>query len=230
MSSADSAMRATPVTPNDVGGQFGFDAAGKAGGQQGLAARRTRTVELAEQQPLHRPGLADHPGRCDRRRDIADTAHQLARIERGAQVLVLQHPVLERDDGRVRPHQRADLRDRLLGVPQLHAQHDDVGDADLRRVVGGMDLRHVQRLRAFDVQAVPAHGLQVPAARDEMHVGAALHQAGAEVAAQPARTHDRDAHGCLLFGPHYWLAPPARLEPSRAAMSRRTDVPAKSIV
>ena len=58
-----------------------------------------------------------------------------------------------------------------------------------------------------------AHRLQVLAARDEVHVGAALRQPRAEVAAQAARTHDRDAHAvscsCQRFArPDF--APPVR--------------------
>jgi hypothetical protein len=165
-----------PDLAQDLLRQFGLDAAGQAGGQQRLAARRARAVELAEQQPLHGPGLADHARRGDGGGDVADAAHDLARVEGGAQGPVLQHAVLERDHRRVRSHQGTDLRQRLFGVPQLHGQHHHVDHADAGRVVGDAHLGQVHGFGAFDAQALAAHRLQVRAARDEVHLGAPQRQ------------------------------------------------------
>jgi hypothetical protein len=43
-----------------------------------------------------------------------------------------------------------------------------------------------------------AHGGEVGAARNEVHVGSAACQLGAEKPPDPARSHDRDAHAFLL--------------------------------
>jgi hypothetical protein len=72
---------------------------------------------LAEDESLHRSGLADHARTIDGGRDVADAAHDAGIAEGRAQGLVLQHAVLERDDRRLRPDQRLDLGERSLGVP-----------------------------------------------------------------------------------------------------------------
>ena len=63
------------------------------------------------------------------------------------------------------------------------------------RIVGGVHRLDVDRLGAFDAQAVPAHGFEVLAAGDEVNVGgAALDQPRAEIAAEAARSHDCNSH------------------------------------
>jgi hypothetical protein len=49
--------------------------------------------------------------------------------------------------------------------------------------------------RAFYPQAASAHRREVGAARDEMDLDTGGRQAGAEVAADPARAEDREARG-----------------------------------
>jgi hypothetical protein len=84
-------------------------------------------------------------------------------------------------------------------VSHSDAQHHDVGHADLAGVVGRLHARHVDRLRSLDPQAVAPHRLQVLATCDEMHIGATLREACAEIAAEPARAHDRDPHVVSFF-------------------------------
>src|SRR5665213_1935388 len=95
---ADEEYELLPDLALDVGRQFGVDAALDAGGQEFFAPGRTRAVELAEQQPLHRTGLANDARTIDRGRDITDAAHDLGRIILGTQIVVFQHAVLKRDD------------------------------------------------------------------------------------------------------------------------------------
>src|SRR6185436_8460360 len=59
---------------------------------------------------------------------------------------------------------------------------------------GGVDAGHVDRRRPFDAKPVVAHGPQVHAARNEVHVRAAIGEARAEVAAKATRAHHRDLH------------------------------------
>ena len=124
-----------------------------------------------------------------------DPAQIMGGVVGRAQVLVLQNAVLERDDRRAGPDQGADLLQRRLGVPQLDAEHHEIDDADLGRIVGRADAGDVKGLRPFDAQAFAAHRLQVLAAGDEVHVRAARGEARTEVAAQPAGTHHCDSHG-----------------------------------
>jgi len=130
----------------------------------------------------------------DRCRDIADAAHDLRRVVRGAQAAILEDAVLERDDRRFEPDQRTDLLQRRLGVPELDAEHHEVDDPHLCRIVGRADAGDVHRIRALDAQARAAHRLQMRAASDEAHVRAARREARTEVAADAARAHDRDSH------------------------------------
>ncbi len=143
---------------------------------------------------MHRPGLPDHARRFNRRCHIADATHQLTLFERRAQVLILQHSVLQRYNGRVCSHHRPDLGERLLGVPQLDAQQDDVGDADLFRIVSGVDLLDVNLLGSVDTQSVAAHRLEMLASSNEINVGATMGQSSAEIAADSPRSHDCDTH------------------------------------
>ena len=138
------------------------------------------------------------PGRPMVGADIGDAAHQRLVAEDRAQHVVLLHAVLERDDPGLGPDDREELARRVLGVPELDAEHHHVDRADGRGIVGDGDLGQVDRIvRALDREAVPAHGREMAAARHEVHVGAALHQLGAEIAADAARPHDCNPHSFL---------------------------------
>ena len=201
-----------PDLAADVGGELGIDAAGAERLEEALGPRRRLAVELAEHQALQRADPRDDAGLCDRRRDIADPAHDPLGTEGFGQHLVLEHAVLERDHHRVRPDHRLDLGERLLGVPQLDGEEDEVDDPDGRGIVGGGDLQELERVGAGDGEAVLAHRREMGAARDEGHVGAAFGEARAEIAADAARTHDRHAH-------RFTSSRPASVSPSGAACS-----------
>ena len=84
---------------------------------------------------------------------------------------------------------------RGLGVPELDPDEDEVDRPEARRVVGrphGIEV-DVAELAA-DHQPPLAHRREVGAAGDEGDLAAALGEPRAEVAADPARAHHRDAH------------------------------------
>ena len=99
-------------------------------------------VEFAEHQALQRPGTADDTGTRDRSRNIAcPPSVDPLRAEGVGEVVVLEYAVLERDHHGLRTHDRLDLGERRLGIPQLDGKDDEVGDADAGGIVSGGDLR-----------------------------------------------------------------------------------------
>ena len=75
------------------------------------------------------------------------------------------------------------------------AKNDDVDRADRGRIAFRLDARQVEiALRAVDAKAARAHRLEVRAAREKRDVGAGRRQPSAKVAADAARTDNRDAH------------------------------------
>ena len=136
------------------------------------------------------------PGPIDRRGDVADAAHDLRRRRR--------RRAGTRPSGRRSGTRRRPCRGPTIG--RICASAASVSHSLTQSITRSTTpicardrpwrstLRHVQRLGPFDAQALRAHRLQVPAARDEMNVGHRRGQARAEVAAQSARSHDRDAH------------------------------------
>ena len=83
--------------------------------------------------------------------------------------------------------ERAQLLGGRVGIPQLHREADDVDRPDLRRVLvhaHRLDVRIAEHAR--DLQSLLAHGSEVLAARDEVHLVAGRREAGAEVAADAA--------------------------------------------
>jgi hypothetical protein len=130
------------------------------------------------------------------RRHVADAAHHRGVTKRPPQDIVLDHPVLKRDDGRLRTDQRLDEFRRPFRVPQLHCHHQDVDDAERGRVVGRGDARHVDvALRlVLDGEAVLTERVQMFAARDEGDVVPGVGQAAAVKPADTAGAHERNFH------------------------------------
>src|SRR4030095_16510755 len=157
-----------------------------------------RAIELAEQQPLHRPRLAYDARPVDRRGNVANTAHELRCVIGRSQVLILQDTVLERDDACTGANHWTHLLQGCFGAPQLDADHDEVDDADPCRIVSRVDATDVDRFGTLDAQTFASHGLKVLAARDEVHIRAPFAETGTEVAAQSARAHDCDTHALHL--------------------------------
>src|SRR5262249_11514752 len=109
------------------------------------------------------------------------------------QQIVLLHTILKGNERGLTPHDRQQQARRLLGVPQLDPEHHQIDFADRCRIVGRFDLRQTERLvRALDRKPMLAHGRKVGAAGNEVHVGPAACQLGAEKAPDPARSHDRN--------------------------------------
>jgi hypothetical protein len=148
-----------------------------------------------EDEPLHRPGVLDHSGAFDVGGDVRDPAHHGRVAKRRAQQVVLLDAVLKRDDAGAGTDERPHRADGGVHIPQLHRQPHHVGDPDVRRVVRSADTRQMKVAeRALDPQAAGAHRLEVPSARDEMHVRPGLLQPRPEVPPDPTRTNDRDTH------------------------------------
>ena len=162
--------------------------------QERLRARRDLVVVFAEGEPLHRAGLADHARPRDRDAHVGRAAEQRLAPDDRRQHVVLLHAVLQRDDAGVGAEHGQDRARGGLGVAQLHGKDHHVDLADGRGIVGRLHLGQLHRLVAFDRETVLPHRLEVGAARHEGHVRAAGLQLRAVVAADAARTHDRDLH------------------------------------
>ncbi len=92
-------------------------------------------------------------------------------------------------------HDRQELARGGHGVPQLDAEHHHVDRTDGGGIIGHADLRQPDILRtAFDAEPALAQGGEMRSARNEMHVGAALDETGAEIAADATRPHDCNFH------------------------------------
>ena len=178
---------------------LGVDAAGFAGGEQRLRTRRAFAVVFAEHHALHGAGLRNHAGLADRGRHIGNTAHHRIGAEDLAQRVVLLNAVLERNDAGLRRHDRQQRARGTFSVPELDAEEDHVDRSDGARIVGGVHLGQMQRLvRAVDGEAVGPHRFKMCAAGNERDVGAAPREPRAEIAADPARTHNGNTQRSLL--------------------------------
>ena len=153
---------------------------------------------FSEHQPLQRTRLHDHARPADIGADIGDAAHERLVAEDRPQHIVLLHAVLKRDDAGAGLHDWQQLARGALAVPELDAEHHHIDGADGPGVVGHVDLGQVERRRpAFDREAALAHGGKMCAARNEMNIGAALDEPGAEIPAYAPRAHDRNSHHAL---------------------------------
>jgi len=82
-------------------------------------------------------------------------------------------------------------------VSRSFTEDHHVDLADGRGIVGCLHLGQMDRPVAFKRDAILLHGFEAVAARDERHVGAAVLQPRTVIAADTARTHDRDLQRCL---------------------------------
>jgi len=72
-------------------------------------------------------------------RDVADAAHDSVCSNLGPQEFVLLHAVLKRDDGGAASRNGLQRSRDLLGIPERHADDDEVDRLHLRDVVDGLD-------------------------------------------------------------------------------------------
>ena len=91
-----------PDLAPDVRAQLRSDTTFQAGFEKELSAFGSRSIELPEQEPLHRTRLPDHAGPIDRSGDISDAAHDARCAERVDEVPIFQYAVLKGDNRRVR--------------------------------------------------------------------------------------------------------------------------------
>ena len=97
-----------------------------------------------------------------------------------------------------RSHERQQLTRGSFGVPQLDAEHHHIDRPDGLRVVGRVDFGQMERIRPpLDREAVLAHSGKMRSARDEMNIGAPVHEPRAEVTADPSRPHNGNSQRAL---------------------------------
>ncbi len=155
-------------------------------------------VVLAEGEALHRAGLLDDAGPRDRRRRYRRRRRaDASRPTIGAimssfctpfwsEMMPVSGPIT----GRICFAAR-------LGVAQLHREDHHVDRADGGGVIGRLHVGQMERLWSpSTARPFRLHGFQVFATRNERDIGAAMLQQRAVVAADAARTHDRDFHAC----------------------------------
>ena len=97
----------------------------------------------------------------------------------------------------VRAHEGREQRRDGRQPVRLHGQHDDVGIADLRRVVGGEDAGSEVAVGAAHRDAALPHRRQVRPSRNERDVLTREAQLGAQIRANSPRAIDRELHSCL---------------------------------
>ncbi len=118
------------------------------------------------------------------------------------QHVVLGYAVLQRDDAGVRSDEREDLLRGRFRIAELHREDHHVDLADGRGIIGRLHGGQMDRSIPLKRNAILPECLQLLAPRDERHVSPALLQARPVIAADSARTHDRDLQGalpCCLF-------------------------------
>src|SRR6516165_4101792 len=187
-----------PDRAADIVANLGVDAPALAGLVKCLEARGTAPVVFSKHEPLQRTRLRDHTGPADVGPDIGDAAHERVVAEDRPQHIVLLHAVLKRHHAGAGLHDRQQLARGVLGVPELDAEHHDIDGADGAGIVGHVDFGQMERLRpAFDRETVLAHGGKMRPARNEMHIGAALDEPGAEIPAHTPRAHNRNSQRAL---------------------------------
>ena len=156
-------------------------------------------------------GMRDHAGRADHGRNLGIARHDIALAEDRLEALDRIDTVLHRDDARRAADQRAELLRRLLQIPQLDGEQHDIDRRDACRVVGHLHVLQVQVAeRTFDLQPVPADGIEMCAASKERHVVAGRRHPAAEVAADgPCRHH------CNAHARNFSQLPTSRISASR---------------
>ena len=168
-----------------------------AGRSQGGGQAPTRfdfSVKLAEDEARHGAGVADHARLGDHGGDVRDTADDLLSPEHAGEHARAVDPVLQRDHPRTRPEQGLERCGGGLGVVELDREDHQIDRADRGRVAARLR-RPDQDVaeRAAQRQPVLPERREMRAPREEGDVLPGSSEAAADVAADPARSHDRDA-------------------------------------
>jgi hypothetical protein len=152
-------------------------------------------VEAAATDDGHCAGVADHARRRDFRDDIGRAGNGDIIAEDRGQPLDAVDPVLKRNHPGARAYQRARLLAGGLGIPELYGEQDQVDRSDLSRVIGDIDVLEMKVAEgALDLEAIPANGIAMRAARDERHVVSGRGHPPAVIASHGACRHHRDPH------------------------------------
>jgi hypothetical protein len=155
---------------------------------------RPGAVQLAEDERRHGPGVADDAGLGHHRGDLRDAADHVVGAEHARQDLGGIDPVLKGDHAGLRPEQRSDRGRGNLGIVELDREDHEIDRPDASRVVGCLGRSNGDvAARAADPEAMLRNRPEMGAPRDERDVLAGRGEAAADVGADPAAAHDRDA-------------------------------------
>jgi len=125
-----------PERDANVVGQHRLDAvASRERVVERVDAVRPRAVEFAVDEPGRPTCVRDDARRVDGREDVGDAAGDVRLADRLGDPPLVVDPVLERDDGRLRPDERVEVCSGLAGVLGLHREQDVVDRPDFARVV-----------------------------------------------------------------------------------------------
>ena len=189
---------------------------------------RAQPGELAEDLAKHDAAvisrLDDDTGRLERGGDIGAPGEGPRLAGGGGHLARAIDAVLYRQDRGALAHQRRQQRQGRGVVVGLHRDEDDVDGTDARRVLigSGADGEAAQPV-ASDLQTPRADGLQMRATRNEGNVVAGARQLGSVIAADRARTENRESHSFSrlpLRRPYQYTGSPIARKPSPARDSR----------
>ena len=142
-----------------------------------------------------RARLDDDPRRLQRRPDIRCAAERPRLAGDCSHVSNAVDAVLNREDGCTRTEEGFHQRHRRGIVVGLHRHEHDVDRADERRVFLGAGLCHEIAQWTADLQSAIPDGGQMRAARDERNVMSGATETCPVIAADRARSENREFHG-----------------------------------
>ena len=127
--------------------------------------------DLAKHDTAMGPGLVDDSRRRKGGRDVGDAADDGSLAETLRQLIDAVDAVLQRQNGRIRPHHRRNHVERRGIVVGLDRHDDDIHRANERCVLFGTRLhREVPECRTANLESALANGRQVRTASNKGHV------------------------------------------------------------
>ena len=139
--------------------------------------------------------MADDAGRLDEGADVRDAPEDVIRPERPAKKLDVADAVQQGDDEGIGPESGPERLGGGFAVVGLDREQHAIGGAERGRIVARPDGPELDVPElAADREAVHAHRLEVPAARDETDLVPGGGQPGTEVPADAPRAHHGELH------------------------------------
>ena len=110
-------------------------------------------------------------GRGNVAADHGHAAHHSARSEDRSEPFRRIDAILQRDDRRVRPDDRADRFAGRFDIPQFDAEQHQIDNADFCRIGGRVRGMNVDRpALALDAEPIPPDGVEMRASSDKRHI------------------------------------------------------------